>query len=209
MAFAPAMSYAGDSHMRVCVLHSILRSLTMFCAFTALSACDPTSPEAPPPTTLRARDAAKPFLWKRVHEATVVAVDDDPTIRALARATAEARRTANDARERWTIAKAAEHRLWAVKWAAPLADSSSGDHVPPMEYVWVQPVNWSPFRIEGVLLSVPTAPLECRRVQGEMVSFPIDELSDWMHFASESPGAAFEGGYTVRVLEEKYGKTVD
>jgi uncharacterized protein YegJ (DUF2314 family) len=113
------------------------------------------------------------------------------------------------------VATQAERSLWAVKWAAPrspaAASTAGRDRALPIdhgsvEHVWVQPITWSAFRIEGTLLSNPTAALEAGRRVGETVSFPIDEVSDWIHFASEDPGSAFEGGYTVRVLEERFGK---
>lgn len=209
MALGKLVSYAGESLMNKRVFHRTFQSLAVVGVFASLSACDPASPQTQPPTSNPAQEPAKPVLWKRVQDSTVVAVDDVATTRSLEIATAEARRTVSDARQRWMLAKPAERSLWAVKWAAPLASASASGDASATEHVWVQPVNWSPFRIEGVLLSSPTAPLECGRSRGEIASFPIDELTDWIHFASEAPDAAFEGGYTVRVLEEKYGKTVD
>ncbi len=127
----------------------------------------------------------------------------------------QARATLEDARIRWSVASPNDRALWAIKWAAERATHSitegNANRQPivergDIEYVWVQPLTWSPFRIEAILISEPTSPLQCSRVAGEMVSFPIEEAADWIHFASDAPDAPFEGGYTVRVLEDHYGK---
>lgn len=155
------------------------------------------------------------MLWKNLQDSTVVAVEDATVEQSLKRATEEAQRTLPDARMRWVVASPSRRLLWAVKWASPRNVNAPGelsanreapaDHG-SVEHVWVQPVTWSAFRIEGTLLSNPTAPLEAGKTRGETVSFPIDEVSDWIHFAGEESDAAFEGGFTVRVLEERYGK---
>jgi hypothetical protein len=148
------------------------------------------------------------------------AVDD----RALNDAMAAAQRTAEEARQRWQYTAESKRSGWAVKWAAPLVIRSSLRPQPPQneptinaragrfehvdahaEHVWVNPVRWSPFRIEGVLASKPVGELECGRTLGELVSFPIEELSDWVHFytvpaANAAPSAPHEGGFTLDVL---------
>jgi hypothetical protein len=198
-------------------LHAILPCLPVLgaCLALALSGCEREPTGSSPPATEPAGIIAKPMLWKGLGDEAIVAVNDPAVERALADAGAAARKSLDDARQRWAIAKPAERGLWAVKWAAPLAPplSQSAPASEPaaagaasVEHIWVQPINWSPFRIEGVLLSTPRGALECGRSAGEIVSFPIDELSDWIHFASEAPDAPFEGGYSVKVLEEAYGK---
>jgi hypothetical protein len=220
---------------------SAMRSLLMVLTL-ALVACEQRDAESRAPATAPAAEAPAPVLWQRVKDATVVAVNDADIQAELAQAMAKARRSAADARQRWTLAKPEERALWAVKWAAPLAASATAgapsseevgtgareaqatttpdapqppnadadaDAAEPAEHVWVQPINWSPFRIEGVLLSEPVHALDSGRTTGEIVSFPIDELSDWIHFAADpatNPDAPFEGGYTVTVLEEEYGR---
>jgi hypothetical protein len=192
-----------------------------------LCCCEQTADDARPPATPPQLESQRSPAWQRLHDSAVVAVDDPAIQRELKDATAEAHRTLPDARQRWSIAKPAERAVWAVKWAAPLAprvaeaqDLSAGSSPPakeedtvaaslPVEHVWVQPVNWSQFRIEGVLLATPAGALECGRSAGEIVSFPIDELSDWIHFASDPSAQSvptFEGGYTVSVLEKHFGK---
>ncbi len=183
-----------------------------------LCACEPPAPDPLPSSSASTPEIRKPVLWQRVKDATVIAVDDAEVESQVAAASAEAHRTRDDARQRWSMAKPEERALWAVKWAAPLAPSGSDGATPAgsqqptansrIEHIWVQPINWSPFRIEGVLLSEPVHALDCGRSVGEVVSFPIDELSDWLHFASDpatNPDTPFEGGFTVKVLEEKYG----
>lgn len=183
-------------------------------ALSLLVGCDPPS-EPRQAATAPAIDEPKPVLWKHLQDSTVVAIKDATVEQSLKTATEEAQRTLPDARMRWVVASPSQRLLWAVKWAAPRSESTASevsvnrealaDHG-SVEHVWVQPVTWSAFRIEGTLLSNPTAPLEAGKTRGEAVSFPIDEVSDWIHFAGEEPGAAFEGGFTVRVLEERYGK---
>jgi hypothetical protein len=136
----------------------------------------------------------------------------------------QARKTAEQARQRWLYTSSDDRPRWAVKWAAPLAgkptrsvrgtggatgDDAEGGNV---EHVWVSPVHWSPFRIEGVLASTPVNDLACGKTLGDLVSFPIEELSDWIHFgtatasaAGSDPNAPHEGGFTVQLLMEEYG----
>jgi hypothetical protein len=191
------------------------------------SACENRAPSGEQSATAPVAEARKPMLWQRIHDATVVAVDENDADlqRRLAAATQQARNTLEDARRRWSIAKPAEQALWAVKWAAPLAPPTSSFPNPPaiprgnvpahaqsgepasaVEHVWVRPINWSPFRIEGILLSQPLGTLDCGRGASEIVSLPSEEVSDWVHFASTADDAAFEGGFTLIVLEDGFGR---
>jgi hypothetical protein len=209
-----------------------------------LCACEPADQrsQSSSSSTTSATDAGASRRWQRINDSNVIAIEiDDVKVQTqLDAAMAEARRTLDDARQRWSVAKPDERALWAVKWAAPLALDSSeqpsaNSHQPSAisrqptannshssladsqqptadsltEHVWVQPINWSPFRVEGVLLSKPLRPLECGRSAGELVSFPIDELADWLHYAADpatNPDAPFEGGFTVKTLEQTYGR---
>jgi uncharacterized protein YegJ (DUF2314 family) len=179
----------------------------------SLCACEPADQRQQPSSAPSAPEADVTRRWKRINDSTVIAIDiSDVKVHAqLDAAMAEARRTLDDARHRWSVAKPDERALWAVKWAAPLAlESSAHPSVDsPIEHVWVQPINWSPFRIEGVLLSQPLRPLDCGRNAGELVSFPADQLADWLHYAADpatNPNAPFEGGFTVKALEQAYGR---
>ena len=113
-------------------------------------------------------------------------------------AIAEARSTAEEARRRWSAASPRERSGWAVKWAAPTAEGTD-------EHVWVTPVSWSPFRIEGVLSSAPEGDLLCGRVQGQIVGFSTDELSDWVLLLDGRIDGRREGGFTIVVLERHFG----
>jgi hypothetical protein len=226
-------------------------SVSAFLLF-ALCACEPADQrsQSSSSATTSAPDAAGASRrWQRINDSNVIAIgiDDVKVQTQLDAAMADARRTLDDARQRWSVAKPDERALWAVKWAAPLAldssdqpsansDQSSANSNQPsptsrhpsaktnrssvadsqqptadslIEHVWVQPINWSPFRIEGVLLSQPLRPLDCGRNAGELVSFPADQLADWLHYAADpatNPNAPFEGGFTVKALEQAYGK---
>ena len=212
-----------------------LRSHVAVCALTLwLCACERPDQQSQPSPSAAAPDARESMRWQRINDSAVIAVNDPDVAARLVEATTEARRTLDDARQRWGVAKPQERALWAVKWAAPLANDASADaSTDPLpadasqesnnhdgddggggdqrnlEHVWVQPINWSPFRIEGVLLSPPVHTLDCNRRAGELVSFPADQVVDWLHFAADpttNPSAPFEGGFTVKVLEHAYGR---
>ena len=192
-----------------------LIQFTVVLAICLMCGCEPPSSNSGDhAATAPAQTSQQPVWWRNVQGATVVAVNEPAVRQQLEQATNEARRTLNDARMRWGVSKPEERSLWAVKWAAPLAERAvDHDEATPtggaanesVEHIWIQPLTWSAFRIEGALLSTPTRALECGRTSGEIVSFPVDEVSDWIHFASEQADAAFEGGFTVRVLQERYG----
>lgn len=189
-------------------------------ALILLAGCKPREQASTQPA---ASETSKPSLWHEQNQATVVAVGgeshDAKLASRLTAATAEARKTLNDARQRWQFGGSDDQKHWWVKWAAPIVTDASVTGDPdPREQVWVQPVNWTAFRIEGVLCSKPVSDLACGKMLGELVSFPVDELSDWLHEVTVSGGGespdgkpqgpgktAHEGGYTMAVLEERFG----
>lgn len=125
----------------------------------------------------------------------------------LAAAIEEARATAEEARSKWSQTPQSQRSRWAVKWAAPV----SGDDESGVEYLWVQPIHWSPFRIEGLLASEPvhelaSMPRESQPTMGDLVSFPIEELADWVHYQTGDTNGPREGGFTLDVLDARYGK---
>ena len=152
-------------------------------------------------------------------ETAFVGVRDEALEQELRDAAAQAQRTARTARERWLEAPPSARDHWAVKWAAPLTRGDElrpgGDDAPPerppVEYVWVIPVSWSPWRIEGVLASTPQRRIGY--VVGDLVGFPVDELADWVHTQDGPVHSHFrgrrEGGFTVRVLEREFGRRDD
>lgn len=165
-------------------------------AAAAAAGCDeqPAIAPAEPPLS----PAPEGSAWRRGGGSEMVATPppaDDPQ---LAAAIAQARSTAGQARERWAQEPEQARRSWAVNWAAPTADGG-------VEYVWVRPTGWSQYRIEGWLANPPQAVLACGRVQGELVSFPADELADWARFDDDDPERPVEGGFTIRLLDDRYG----
>jgi len=147
-----------------------------------------------------ARPAAAPgpdgSAWRMVDgSATTAAGAADAE---LATAIARARSTADDARRRWSAEPAADRAGWAVKWAAPTTEGQ-------VEHVWIRPTAWSRHRIEGWLASPPQSPLACGRVVGELVSFPAEELSDWVQFTDGPVEGPRQGGFTIELFEQRHG----
>jgi uncharacterized protein YegJ (DUF2314 family) len=165
-------------------------------AVLAAAACEQGEPPRaldPPPQTTPDVGSA----WRTLDGSAGVAVAgsaDDPV---LAAAIERARSTAGRARERWQ-ADPKGRDAWAVKWAAPTV---GGD----VEHVWVRPLAWSRFRIEGRLASPPQAELACGRQAGDLVSFPAEELSDWLHLLDGTLDGRREGGFTIDALERRHG----
>ena len=160
-------------------------------------ACEDPGPgpaRNPPPPPARAARTASP--WQPSDGSQLLAVPPasaDPVLAAeLSRAISQARATAGDARKRWLDRP---DDRWAIKWAA--ATEAGG-----VEHVWVEPMRWSLFRIEGRLVSPPREPLACGRTLQEFVSFPTEELSDWI----VTTETRREGGYTIKVLEDHFGQ---
>jgi uncharacterized protein YegJ (DUF2314 family) len=134
--------------------------------------------------------------WVRIDGETIVTLDDDVEA-AMAAAIEQARATADRARAQWSESQDPERSNWLVKWAAPLADGGC-------EYVWVEPRSWSRFRIEGVLRSAPVHGVGAK--QGDYVGFPIEDLADWVHLLDGRLEGPRQGGFTIDVLEQRYGR---
>jgi uncharacterized protein YegJ (DUF2314 family) len=172
-------------------------SRACFATLLAAAACEKQEPpptlEPPPATTAEAGSA-----WRTLDDTAgfAVAVEaDDPK---LAEAIDRARASAEQARRRW-LADPTRGDAWAVKWAAPTVGGG-------VEHVWIRPVTWSRFRIEGRLASPPQAKLLCGREAGELVSFPAEELSDWVRLADGAMAGRREGGFTIDLLEQRHGR---
>ena len=166
---------------------------------SAAPGCD-TRPEQPAPQPQPAPEPEpEPSAWRIVDESPQLALPEDFDDEVMRAAIVKARQTASDARMRWLDAPPEDLARWAIKWAAPTIESG-------VEHVWVVPVNWSPFRIEGHLANPPQRELECGKSLNDLVSFPIEQLVDWVHTIprAEEPEAR-EGGYTIKVLEARYG----
>ena len=124
-----------------------------------------------------------------------VAVPNEAADPALAEAIAEARRTVDQARQRWLSSTEQERSRWTVKWAAPTVNGG-------VEHLWVKPIlHWSPFRIEGRLANPPQAELASGWGLGETVSFPLEDLPDWADLLPGRHHGEHGGGVTVGTLE--------
>src|SRR5690349_19897978 len=150
--------------------------LLILVAALGTTAC--THDAAPPDQPATQAAAPKPSLWKSIDPASPVAVVSPVNESKLRAAMEQARSTAEQARQKWLYTAADDRPRWAVKWAAPLAGHAAAtmSSAERTEHVWVSPVHWSPFRIEGVLASTPVNDLACGKHLGELVSFPIEEL---------------------------------
>jgi len=163
------------------------------------SGCEQQDPIAPvrPPLTGSPKDSR----WHSKGGSAMVAAAPAEAFPELAAAMKQARSTAGEARQRWALdpEPAMARTSWAVKWAAPTVDGG-------VEYLWVRPTSWSRHRIEGWLVNSPHGTLESGRGEGALVSFPAEELSDWVHYGTGSTGSPIEGGFTIPVLETRYGQ---
>ena len=181
--------------------HSVRVSALGTVLATSLAACDRSpapSAETAPRSNIRAVSN-----YRSINGSEPVAVVEDPARSAIDTAIAEARQSIDPARQRWAQADEAERRRWLVKWAGPLRADSSAENAPAeVEHVWVLPINWSAFRIEGVLISMPVAELDCGKNQNDLVSFTADELSDWVVLSAANPRVPEQGGFTIRSLEK-------
>ena len=165
----------------------------------AATACEQQHPIAPAQPTLT--PSPEGSQWRTIGGAARVAAEPAEAFPELEAAMAEARSTAGDARQRWAQdpEPAMARTRWAVKWAAPTVDGG-------VEHVWVRPTSWSRHRIEGWLANSPHGMLACGRGEGDLVSFAAEELSDWVHFAAGANADPIEGGFTIPVLESRYGQ---
>jgi uncharacterized protein YegJ (DUF2314 family) len=184
-----AMMMKGNNHSL-----TVLGSSVYIAAVLAAGGCEhrPAKESAAPPV----QPVKSGPAWI-VHGESVVlparAPEDDA---ALAAAIEQARRTAAEARQRWEHAPADDRGHWAVKWAAPL---ETGE----VEYLWVRPTHWSPFRIEGVLLSEPVHELQDGGAKGDNVSFPAEQFVDWAHAVGGASPAVVEGNFTEAALTRR------
>lgn len=161
---------------------------------------DQTAAPAPPPQPTNDQ-ATEQSPYRDVGGARVAklpAIEDD---QALAEAIAEAQASLDDARRQWADASAEQRQRWAIKWAAELVDGG-------IEHLWLRPTSWNAHRIEGVLLSQPTAELLSGRRRGEIVAITPGDVSDWVHFTSED-GDDYEGGFTIALIEENSRSSSD
>ena len=162
--------------------------------------CEQSEPALPPDQPpLEAPAAAPQTAWRNVNDSLQVAVEVAGDEEQLVKAIAQAKSTLEQARQRWQRSGEIERRKFAVKWRA---ETDSGG----LEHLWVRPVTWSAFRIEGSLLSPPTTTLLSGKVAGDFVSFPIEDVSDWVYLYSGDPDGRRDGGYTLDVISRQFGQ---
>lgn len=172
------------------LLHAVV--LLAVCWSLASSGCTRGESEESAQPAQEAAETAGP-IWTQLGESTVTSTAAPDDNAALAAAIEQARATADDARARWAHSDGRDQPRWAVKWAAPL---ETGD----VEYLWVRPEHWSRFRIEGVLLTEPVHALAEGGQRGDLVSFPAEQLVDWVHVIAGEGVETREGGYTIDAL---------
>ncbi len=160
-----------------------------------IAGCEQDDPITPPPPTT-APPATRPTWTNREGERLAHGELTD-SLRAAIEA---ARKSLNRARLAW--ASAEDRDSWALKW-----ETRTGPDRLTIEHLWVIPVTWTEYRVEGVLASLPLQ--EFDRKPGDLVSFDSDEILDWVH-TLDGPAATHlsgqrEGGYTVDELRNRYG----
>lgn len=144
-----------------------------------------TTPETPP------------SVWRTAGDSDVRVLESEHDEADLAAAIARARKTLDEARIRWQARQRGNGEaksFWAVKWRAPTVDGGA-------EYVWVEPMTWSAFRVEGRLASPPQRALACGKSRDDLVGFSADELVDWVRYDDADFGGAYEGGFTIAALD--------
>jgi len=207
------MNMSIDKHGNGRSAKAVALAAPLTCALMSCCvSCEKAAPDPPAAAPPRVREASP---WRERENSITIAVSDEADAE-LAAAIRQAQATAEQARLCWEQASSpAERERWAVKWAARLApaidDEGTSAAAPPsdaplIEHVWVRPLNWSPFRIEGILATAPLGELESGKRLGDLVSFPIEELSDWVYFLADDDDAAFEGGFTIKALQQRYGE---
>jgi uncharacterized protein YegJ (DUF2314 family) len=196
-----AITINGPSRPRATRTHraQIARPSVLFASFVTVlvsAGCEKPNPTGADSGDRQTSPNTQPTWVTELEGEPVIAADlsNDPDMKE---AIAEARRTAESARKEWRDTPVADRPRWAVKWAAKTRDGS-------LEYVWVRPMHWSPFRIEGRLLSRPRHELIEAVDFGDLVAFPVEELVDWVKQPAE-PGAPRKGGFTIDVLEQRFG----
>ncbi len=185
----------------------ILRSwivITLTSLLIAFGGCSET--DVPPSETTRRpvqlQEESKPSPWQIIDGSAQIALANETEDAELADAIAKAQASADEARKHWQSATNDERYQWAIKWAAPTIDGE-------VEHIWIKPItNWSKFRIEGKLANQPLAELACDKTLGQAVSFPIEELSDWVQIISgtNDDEALQKGGFTIKLLEQRFGE---
>jgi uncharacterized protein YegJ (DUF2314 family) len=165
--------------------------------------CD--RPSAPSDSSNSVSITRAASTYRSINGSEPIAVANAAAQAKLDAASVEARKTMIEACKRWRRAGEADRTRWMVKWAAPIEEDGATTQpdapIAAVEHVWVLPVQWSEFRIEGVLVSQPVRELSCGKRAGDFVGFPAEELSDWLCQPGTGSSAKREGGFTIKALE--------
>ena len=183
------------------VQRTLQLTVSLFASFVVLISCeraDDAEPETTSADTQHNHREQIPNWEVEVSRITIdtASLQNEEFENAMATAIAKARQTAAEAQMFWEATDDNDKRQWLIKWAAPANGS--------VEYLWVLPVTWSPFRVEGILATMPVQSSIDFEV-GDMVSFPIEELVDWVHRLEGTMDGPRRGGFTVDVIEEFLG----
>ncbi len=174
-------------------------SVPVWCVLMLNCGCERTAdqPQAESPPAVLA-----PSPWRESGDSWQIALKRDLDQPELADAIAQAQATMDEAREQWLVTSSADRTNWAVQWAAPAVTETGAETT---EHVWVQPLHWSPFRVEGVLLSEPLTELVAGKSRGELVGFSSEEVTDWVHFVTGDREGERHGGFTIDALQKRFG----
>ncbi len=178
--------------------NNIMCHAILLCPLVVTVGCEDTSTSPSEATQAVTIPAPPPSRWEEINGEAVVALtigEDDPE---LQEAIEQARASAEDARIRWERTPLEMRHHWAIKWAAETEDNR-------VEFVWIIPDHWSPYRIEGTLASAPVTQLACGKTQNERVGFPSEELADWIYLIDGITTGPHDGGFTVTLLENRFG----
>ena len=194
------MSAVGASNLFMntadCIRHGLSTFVTVF-LIVILTGCEPG--DDPNQATIFVPVQPKlPEAWHALENALVVSLSEEALDDELRAAMDVALASVDQERENWLKSSEEQKQRWAIKWGASTADSR-------IEYVWVRPLAWSQHRIEGVLANSPLNELTCGKILGDLVSFPVEEMADWISFLHDDFSGPYEGGYTLEILTERYG----
>ena len=190
------MKHRAAERSRLCPACPIaLRAAVMGLTLIHLvSGCEERDPSPDSSGVRAATTAPAATNWRTIDGSSQIAVPQESPPADLENAIGEARSTMGDARLRWQQASEEQRRHWAVKWKATTTDGG-------LEFLWVRPLSWSRFRVEGELANPPQRPLATGAGLGDVVSFPMEDAVDWVHFIEGDPNGRREGGFTMDLFD--------
>lgn len=173
-------------------------AVTLMCVF--LNSCMRTEENTPSNKSVEKNSqTSNKKAWLGDNDSYAIGIEDEKIQTELDNAAIRARETAREASKRWQQANPMQQENWLIKWAAPIKAQESKKN----EYVWVKPIEWSPFRVEGILVTSPAGEIGFR--EGDLVAFPVEELYDWIYKIEGTMDGPRQGGFTVDILEKHFG----